>query len=575
MGSCCFLHSKKTSQPAQVQNNTNIKNSSQPNKPIAPTDFLTLSDNNVQINSNNLLSSKNEEPQTKIQEKLNTTEQKALIIPKIKIPTTLKYNKNNSKTIESLRIGNKIEDTISANILYGYYDLVSGIRKENEGDVIIQLFTNLTDEQREMINSEKLKIYTLKHKNMLDTINVGSIKNLIPYEPFKFGLYYMTLEQKIKNEPMIEREIKAYAETFVKFLEDMHKEEVFPVYFRLKSTFVNPTNDIKIPNIKVNELLIGNANEFYTKISRDEKRENLDCYLPKFFILNENEKNFNKEFDLWNLGCYLFQLRTSLQPWKYPDNDDTSSFINMKTFIEFMKYVHEDNPLQYYINRGGKIKFDPSFSEFLEILFDPQKQETNVYTQLENTEYWLKTYPEPSSADSSESNLKLHLDDQENSSSNLVNEMKSEHSDKDNNKNDDAINLNPQIIEVKNENSESQSLQENHDIIIISSPKENNNNIDDATNKKNENQSEKQNVNKEKIIFDTSLNDEMSQHNNNKLLNSTYKQNLDESNGIQIVDMGAETNNNNCNIERCDENDNSEGDGCYNNKNDNNSENKK
>ena len=84
MGSCCFLHSKKTSQPAQVQSNTNVKNSSQPNKPTAPTDLLTLSDNNVQINANNLLSSKNEEPQTKIQEKQNTTEQKALIIPKIK-----------------------------------------------------------------------------------------------------------------------------------------------------------------------------------------------------------------------------------------------------------------------------------------------------------------------------------------------------------------------------------------------------------------------------------------------------------------------------------------------------------
>ena len=546
MGACCFLHSKKTSQPAQVpNNNNNIKNPSQTCKPTVQSDFLTLSDNNLQINTNNLSSSKNEAPQNRVQEKHKSTEQKTLIIPKIKIPSILN---DGQKTFESLRIGNKIEDTISSNILYGYYDLVSGIRKQNEEDAIIQLFTNLTDEQREMINSEKPQIYALKHRNMLDTINVGNIRNLIPYESFKFGLYYMTLEQKTKNEPMIEREIKVYAETFVKFLEDMHREEVFPVYFRLKSTFVNPTNEIKIPNIKINELLIGNADEFYTKISKDEKSENLDCYLPKFFVTNENKRTFNKEFDLWNLGCYLFQLRTSLEPWKFPDNKDTSSFTDMKTFIEFIKNVKEDNPLEYYINKGGKIKFDHSFSEFLEILFDPQKQTSDIYAQLENTDYWMKSYPEPSSADSSESNIKLHLEGKDDMNN-----------DKDSS-NNDVINLNPQAIGIKKKRSESQSPQENNEIIIISSPKETTiidvNKMENLNN--NEHKEGETSINKGIKILDASFNDEISQY-NNTLLNNSQKQNVDESNGIQIVDMGADTNNH-CHIEMCDEIDNSDGD---------------
>ena len=362
MGSCCFVHNKKSSMDAQ-QGNNNIRCPVQSVK--TPGNVLTLNDNNIKASTKNFIvkNDLNQVIQECSKEEEAPTEQRVEV-------TSLKHLAESPiddiKEYENIKIGSNIEDIISSNLLYGYYDIRSGIDKHTEDEVIIQVFKDLSEKQREIIQNEKPKIYEFKHKNMLDIIPMNSIKKLMPYESFKFGAHFLTLDKKTKGNPVTEREIKVYVESFVNFIEDMHKENIYPVYFRLNSTFINPTNEIKVPHCKVNSLLLGNAKDFYDKISKNESKDCLDCYLPLFFIKDATKREFNKEFDLWSFGCYLFQLRTGVEPWKHPLKENNSLFNNMKTFIEFMKNVKENNPLTYYINNGGKVKFDPEFSEFLE-----------------------------------------------------------------------------------------------------------------------------------------------------------------------------------------------------------------
>ena len=543
------------------QGNSNIKFPVQSVK--TPKNVLILNDNN-KANTNNLIV-KND-PHQAIQE--CSKEESAPTEQRVEV-ASLKHLADspidNYKDYENITIGNNIEDIISPNVLFGYYDLKSGIYKQTEDDVIIQVFKDLSDKQKEIIQNERQKIYALKHKNMLDIIPMNNVRKLIPYTSFKFGAHYLTLDKKTKGVPVTEREIKVYVESFIKFIGDMHKENIYPVYFRLNSTFINPTNEIKVPHCKVNSLILGNAKEFYDKICKDENKDSLDYYLPLFFIKDASKREFNKAFDLWAFGCYLFELRTAIEPWKHPLKENNSSFNNMKTFIEFMKNVKEDNPMTYYINNGGKIKFDSAFAEFLEILFDPKKQKTNVYTQLEESEYWTKYYPEPSSADSSESNFKHNLNENERVNNMLEDlgvfsvpvsdQQNQEQKHNDSNQIDSTI---------KNKDT-----KYSNEVIIVSEPNDKCPGISIITNKKinkklgeketkETNEKEKEtNSERDKMKFDSFYNDEA---NNNNLALNSHKQNLNESNGIQIVDMGVESNDHCLNEVYIDNNDR---DGCF------------
>lgn len=65
-----------------------------------------------------------------------------------------------------------------------------------------------------------------------------------------------------------------------------------------------------------------------------------------------------------DIRLFLFQMNTGIEPWKDPIDENNKSFYNLKTFSEVIKNKENDNPMKFYINKGGKVKFDSAFSKF-------------------------------------------------------------------------------------------------------------------------------------------------------------------------------------------------------------------
>ena len=251
--------------------------------------------------------------------------------PNIEINEKEVNNKNNNKTNKNNLKKGKL-------IMEGrFYTIYSGL--SSNGEITMKIYNNLSNMKKQLIIKNLDNLYKLNHKNIIKAIPLSDID--INEENEEFTLIYeyfnsKNIEDMINNFGSLdEKIIQIYSKQLLEGLRYLHENNIYHKNLKPNNIFTESDGTIKIFDNLVDNLLLGNAKEYYEYILKSDK---IEYYIPPFFIksINEykeknnkinnnldntpdnNEDNiFNdwKSFDLYFLGCLIIEIFTKKKPW--------------------------------------------------------------------------------------------------------------------------------------------------------------------------------------------------------------------------------------------------------------------
>ena len=233
--------------------------------------------------------------------------------------------------------------------------------------IIIKVYDNISIDKRDKIIFNLNKLYHLKHKNILSAIPLldgDNINNDISDRFLSIIYEYCNgtnIEELIKNFGTLEEElIQKYSKDILKGLEYLNNENVNPTNLTLKNIFIDRNGIIRLGDVFVDTIILGNGKEIYERLLNNNLNNNeINYYIPSFFIkkiIKDNIYEINQSYTLWILGCLLIEMYSGNKPWS------NYSFENQKSFFNFLSKTKKIPEIPNTLSKAGK--------EFINHLFD-------------------------------------------------------------------------------------------------------------------------------------------------------------------------------------------------------------
>ena len=158
--------------------------------------------------------------------------------------------------------------------------------------IIIKVYDNISIDKRDKIIFNLNKLYHLKHKNILSAIPLldgDNINNDISDRFLSIIYEYCNgtnIEELIKNFGTLEEElIQKYSKDILKGLEYLNNENVNPTNLTLKNIFIDRNGIIRLGDVFVDTIILGNGKEIYERLLNNNLNNNeINYYIPSFFI---------------------------------------------------------------------------------------------------------------------------------------------------------------------------------------------------------------------------------------------------------------------------------------------------
>ena len=267
---------------------------------------------------------------------------------------TFNFKKKNGKTDDNEKIYHK-KDFMKGNFMgQGRYGKIySGLNELTGELVIIKVYHNITESQKNKIINNIDNLYKLNHKNIIKAIPLQD--KYICSENEEFSIIYESVNSKnvkelIKNVGSLdEKIIQAYIKQLLEGLKYLHANKVYHKNLKPNNILVDIDGTIKISDCLVDNLILGEDLDIYNNLLSSDK---IEFYIPPFFIQsinqykeqkysnneyeNKDKNNFNdwQSYDLWFLGCLMIEVSSRKKPWSH------YKFKNNSEFIEFLGSIN-------------------------------------------------------------------------------------------------------------------------------------------------------------------------------------------------------------------------------------------
>ena len=314
-----------------------------------------------------------------------------------------KIKKNESiNIIENFRYNNnKLYETRE---FYTHKDFIKGEIKgkgrfgivysglcSNSGEIVaIKIYDNISKEKIENICNNIKNLYYLNHPNLIRAIPLIDSCNLINFN----NKEYFSIIYEISNGDSLKDLIKKFGELsevliqkysfgILQGLQYLHSKNIIHKNIKSSNILVDSNGTIRISDSLIDNIILGEGKEIYNNIISgnnllDDKENNIDFYIPPFFIKNCKKKNYeiNYSYDLWCLGCVIIESFTGKNPWS------EKNFHNQNEFINFLN----KNP---NLTPSIPENLTKECKDFLNILFDyNQTCQNDIYIKLFNLDYF-------------------------------------------------------------------------------------------------------------------------------------------------------------------------------------------
>ena len=295
---------------------------------------------------------------------------------------------------------NKFNSNNILNITLTHNDFIKGISKGRgrfgetfyglcsmTGEItIIKIYDNISINKRDEIIIHLNKLYNLKHINILSTIPLfdgDNINNDISNRFLSIIYEYCngtSIEELINNYGILEEElIQKYSKDILKGLEYLNNENINPTNLTLKNIFIDRNGIIRLSDVFVDTIILGNGKEIYERLINNNLNNNeINYYIPSFFIKNiikDDNYEINQSYTLWILGCLLIEIYSGNKPWS------NYNFENQKSFINFLSKTKKIPEIPNTLSKSGK--------QFLNYLFDYNStSKKDIFDKLLNLDFF-------------------------------------------------------------------------------------------------------------------------------------------------------------------------------------------
>ena len=343
----------------------------------SPNEILKNSKmNNIVIKNDKKLLNSNIKEKTKKNESINIIEN---------------FRYNNNKLYETREFYTH-KDFIKGEIKgKGRFGIVYSGLCSNSGEIVaIKIYDNISEEKIENICNNIKNLYYLNHPNLIRAIPLIDSCNLINFN----NKEYFSIIYEISNGDSLKDLIKKFGELsevliqkysfgILQGLQYLHSKNIIHKNIKSSNILVDSNGTIRISDSLIDNIILGEGKEIYNNIISgnnllDDKENNIDFYIPPFFIKNCKKKNYeiNYSYDLWCLGCVIIESFTGKNPWS------EKNFHNQNEFINFLN----KNP---NLTPSIPENLTKECKDFLNILFDyNQTCQNDIYIKLFNLDYF-------------------------------------------------------------------------------------------------------------------------------------------------------------------------------------------
>ncbi len=294
----------------------------------------------------------------------------------------------------------------------GRFGIVYSGLCSNSGEIVaIKIYDNISKEKIENICDNIKDLYYLNHPNLIRAIPLIDSCNLINFN----GKEHFSIIYEISNGDSLKDLINKFGELseiilqkysfdILQGLQYLHIRNIIHKNIKSSNILVDSNGTIRISDSLIDSIILGEGKEMYDNIINgnnllDDKNNNIDFYIPSFFINNCKNKNYeiNQSYDLWCLGCIIIESFTGKNP--YSDK-------NFSNQNEFINYLNENPNLTPSIPNN----LSKECKEFLNILFDyNQTSQNDIYTKLFNLDFF-KNYMNNNNGNNRNSNVSYSYD---------------------------------------------------------------------------------------------------------------------------------------------------------------------
>ena len=343
----------------------------------SPNEILKNSKmNNIVIKNDKKLLNSNIKEKTKKNESINIIEN---------------FRYNNNKLYETREFYTH-KDFIKGEIKgKGRFGIVYSGLCSNSGEIVaIKIYDNISEEKIENICNNIKNLYYLNHPNLIRAIPLIDSCNLINFN----NKEYFSIIYEISNGDSLKDLIKKFGELsevliqkysfgILQGLQYLHSKNIIHKNIKSSNILVDSNGTIRISDSLIDNIILGEGKEIYNNIISgnnllDDKENNIDFYIPPFFINNCKKKNYeiNYSYDLWCLACLIIESFTGKNPWS------EKNFHNQNEFINFLN----KNP---NLTPSIPENLTKECKDFLNILFDyNQTCQNDIYIKLFNLDYF-------------------------------------------------------------------------------------------------------------------------------------------------------------------------------------------
>ena len=294
----------------------------------------------------------------------------------------------------------------------GRFGIVYSGLCSNSGEIVaIKIYDNISKEKIENICDNIKDLYYLNHPNLIRAIPLIDSCNLINFN----GKEHFSIIYEISNGDSLKDLINKFGELseiilqkysfdILQGLQYLHIRKIIHKNIKSSNILVDSNGTIRISDSLIDSIILGEGKEMYDNIINgnnllDDKNNNIDFYIPSFFINNCKNKNYeiNQSYDLWCLGCIIIESFTGKNP--YSDK-------NFSNQNEFINYLNKNPNLTPSIPKN----LSNECKEFLNILFDyNQTSQNDIYTKLFNLDFF-KNYMNNNNGNNRNSNVSYSYD---------------------------------------------------------------------------------------------------------------------------------------------------------------------
>ena len=319
-------------------------------------------------------------------------------------------NKNDEKSksakINTFHKNNILEGNLIEKGKFG--NINSGLFISSAQVVVIKTYNNISSRLKNKVAKSLDILYKLNHKILIKPIK-------LPYEEIfddnnNLKIVYENnnldnVEELIsKFGSLDEKIIQIYIRQLLEGLKYLHENKIYHKNLKPNNIFVDSDGTIQIYDCLIDNLLIENTGNIYEYLLNSE---NINYYIPPFFIQKFNEQNnvnesidklydynsqniFNdwQSYDLWFLGCLIIEVFSRKKPWSYYNINNNSELFDFLRSTHLIPTIPQKMSLQ--CQELIKILFNYSLTmkpNIYDILFDLDyfKLDTNDFTYNNNT----------------------------------------------------------------------------------------------------------------------------------------------------------------------------------------------